>query len=127
MNDRLFRQAIIADWGRRTFGERTYNDMRERVARLLEEAVELAQCEGLPAEDAHRIVDYIYGRPVGNHYQEVGGVAVTLAAYAAVAGMNLDQAEMEEIRRVLNVPIEKFRAKQAAKAAVGVGNEPTAC
>lgn len=115
---------IIVDWGRRTFGEKTYNDMRERAARLLEEALELAQCLGVCEEQAEGLTRYVYGRPVGQLHQEIGGVAVTLAACAGVAGIDVDWAEAEEIRRVLNVPVEKFRAKQAIKASAGVGNEP---
>ncbi len=43
---------------------------------------ELVQAVGTSREDALRLVEYVYTRPVGELRQEIGGVMVTLAALA---------------------------------------------
>jgi hypothetical protein len=89
-------------------------DSIERNHRFLEEALELVQANGCTREDAHALVDYTFGRPVGELAQEVGGVLVTLAALCNAIGCDMATAGDYELDRVQTL-IEKIRAKQAAK------------
>ena len=60
------------------------------------------------------LVDYVFGRPVGEPVQETGGVMVTLAALCLASKIDMDSAGETELGRIwLN--IEKIRAKQEAK------------
>lgn len=115
------RQALIAEWTRATFGE----DMmapHERIMRFVEEAAELAQAEGLPVERVEDIVSYVYARPVGDPSQELGGVSLTLLAYAASKGLSADLAEAREVSRVLQRDPDYFRKRNLEKAAAGIGD-----
>ena len=95
-------------------------DTVERNHRFLEEALELVQACGCTAEDAHKLVDYTFGRPKGDATQEVGGVMVTLAALCHAQSLDLGHCAQLELDRI-NAPgiIEKIRAKQAAKPKIG--------
>ena len=97
-----------------SFGSQISADVIERNQRFLEEAIELVQANGCTADEAHQLVEYVYGRPQGDINQEVGGVMVTLAALCNVAGTDMDAAAEAELARVWQ-NIERIRAKQAAK------------
>lgn len=60
------------------------------------------------------LVDYTFGRPVGDPSQEVGGVMVTLAALCAAADLSVVDCSETELRRCW-ANIERIRAKQATK------------
>ncbi len=79
-------QARVAAWMRACFDASIAADPIERNHRFLEEALELVQARGCTASEAHQLVDYVFGRPVGDPFQEVGGVEVTLAALCSAAG-----------------------------------------
>ncbi|MNN11716.1 hypothetical protein D3C81_1246860 [compost metagenome] len=59
-------------------------------------------------------MDYVYGRPVGDKHQEVGGVMVTLAALCLAQGLDMHTAGETELARIWT-KVEQIRAKQAAK------------
>lgn len=118
--ERDARQVVVADWVRRSFGEATMHAPDERAARLLEETVEFGQALGLTANVAHRVVDYVYGRPPGDPAQEAGGVGVTLLCLCEAIGISADEAEASEIARVLAKPVEHFQRRQAEKRAAGL-------
>lgn len=110
-------QQRVQPWMMECFGETISGDMLERADRFTEEALELAQTmPGFSAERAHALVDYVFGRDVGERKQEVGGVMVTLAALCLAAGEDMHDAGETELARI-NQPhiVEKIRAKQAAK------------
>ncbi|MDX8513585.1 hypothetical protein [Mesorhizobium captivum] len=96
------------------FGETIAADGVERNHRFLEEAIELVQSLGCTASEAHQLVDYVFGRPVGDPHQETGGVEVTLAALCNAHGLDKAIAAENELTRVWG-KIDKIRAKQAAK------------
>jgi len=115
-------QTLVRRWCVRAFGQEVADNHRERNHRFLEEALELCQSLGGTQEDAHVLVDYVYGRPVGRPVgrpqQEVGGVLITLAALCgAHPGLSMNAEASAELARI-NRPevLEKIRAKQAAKA-----------
>lgn len=109
-------QDSVRQWCVDCFGEVTANDAQERNFRFLEEALELVQSCGATAADAHKLVDYVFGRPVGDPPQEVGGTVITLAALCAASNINfLDQGLIELDRIKRPYVMEKIRAKQASK------------
>src|SRR5579872_2306460 len=73
-------QQHVEPWLLACFGEQIAADTVERNHRFFEEAAELVQACGMPKHEAHQLVEYVYGRPVGEPNQEAGGVMVTLAA-----------------------------------------------
>lgn len=107
-------QQRVQAWMRACFGPEISADVVERNHRFLEEALELVQAKGCMASEAHQLVDYVFGRPVGDPHQEVGGVMVTLAALCEPAGLDLDRAAEDELARIWT-KVDKIRAKQAAK------------
>ena len=111
-------QERVMHWADCCFGlPRTrWNGTRERCNRFIEEALELCQAFDMSREDAHKIVDYVYNRPMGVCSQEVGGVMVTLAVLCAAHGLDMAQCGETELVRVW-LKIEQVRLKQATKKA----------
>ena len=107
-------QARVQPWMMACFGAEISADGAERNHRFLEESLELVQACGCTASEAHQLVDYVYGRPVGERAQEVGGVMVTLAALCLAQGLDMHAAGETELSRIWT-KVEAIRAKQAAK------------
>lgn len=109
-------QARVGGWMAQCFPPEVSEDLVERCDRFTEEALELVQAVGYSPERAHALVDYVFGRDVGDPPQEVGGVQVTLAALCNTAGLDMADAGEVELARILRPEIIlKIRAKQAAK------------
>jgi hypothetical protein len=107
-------QDEVGRWMIARLGSEISSDHVERNHRFLEEAIELVQSGGCTASEAHQLVDYVFGRPVGELKQEVGGTMVTLAALCLAHGVNMTECGATEIARCWQ-KIDKIRAKQAAK------------
>ncbi len=107
-------QSRVAAWMDACFGPVISADRIERNHRFLEEALELVQACGCTREDCLQLVEYVYGRPVGEPTQEVGGVEVTLAALCLANDIDKHEAAEVELARVWT-KIDAIRAKQAAK------------
>lgn len=107
-------QSGVHDWMMVCFNAAIAADIVERCDRFIEEALELAQANGWPADRAHALVNYVYGRDQGDINQEVGGVMVTLAALCNAIGVDMDAAAQTELARVWT-KVEAIRAKHAAK------------
>lgn len=114
------RQTRARQWAMDTFGAAAATSPKERIRRFTEEAIELAQADGLSKEEVLELVSYVYSRPAGEPAQEVGGVGLTLLIYCEQAGMSADDLEQREFNRVLSKTREHFRARQDAKAAAGI-------
>lgn len=69
-------QKRINEWIVACFGTTIATDKTERTFRFCEEALELCQSRGLSKDDAIRLVEYVYERPVGEEEKEIGGVVV---------------------------------------------------
>jgi hypothetical protein len=111
-------QDRVASWMQETFGPEVSADFKERGFRFGEEAIELLQANGTTKEDVLKLVDYVYGRPIGFLPQEVGGVMVTLAALCEATGIPLEAAASQEIERCEQPEVRaKIQAKQEAKRA----------
>lgn len=107
-------QQRVAPWVQACFGPVIAADKSERNHRFLEEALELVQACGCTQSEAHQLVDYVFGRPVGERSQEVGGVMITLAALCLAQNIDMHEAGEVELARIWTM-VEKIRAKQAAK------------
>lgn len=107
-------QQEVAAWVVACLGEAELHNKTERGHRFLEEGLELAQAGGCTAEEAHQLVDYVFGRPKGDTGQEVGGVMLTLAALCHAHGLNMYACGATELRRVWT-KVPEIRAKHAAK------------
>lgn len=109
-------QDLVRSWVQRAFGDEVLNDRVERSLRVIEEALEVAQALGTDRETAHRLVDYVFDRPIGNTAQEIGGAFVTLYAAAEAAGVDAETAFRDELARI-NRPdvIERIRQRQDQK------------
>lgn len=110
---RDFQERGVA-WLLACIGDPDATNQVERNHRFLEEALELVQACGCTASEAHQLVDYVYGRPVGDKGQEVGGVALTLVALCNAQGIDLADASEKELARAWS-KIEVIRAKHYAK------------
>ena len=109
-------QSRVQPWMLECFGAEIAGDMVERGDRFLEESLELLQAHGYDRSRIATLVDYVWGRPIGEPAQEVGGVMVTLAAYCLAAGIDMHEAGETELARILRPEIiEKIRRKQASK------------
>lgn len=96
------------------FGAEISKDITERNHRFLEEALELVQSLNCTKSEAHQLVDYVFDRPVGEAFQELGGVMVTLAALSNACNLSMKDNGEVELQRVWE-KIEQIRAKQATK------------
>lgn len=112
-------QLGVAEWMSKCFSPATAVDIRERGDRLLEEVIELLQSHGYDKARVGTLLEYVYGRPVGEPTQEVGGVMVTLAAYCNAASISMYAEGERELARI-NQPkvLTKIQEKQAAKASI---------
>lgn len=107
-------QEKVGEWLVACFGEAIAHNKTERNHRFLEEALELVQSIGCTKNEAHQLVDYVFDRPVGEPFQECGGVMVTLAALCFANNLNMDENAKIELARIWQ-KIEAIRIKQANK------------
>lgn len=117
-------QDAIEKWMEEVFGEDIACDMLERIMRFLEEALELAQAEGMTRDEAKRVVDYVWNRDTGECNQEVGGVMVTLAGYCAKKGISMSDEAIKEYARINSFEMrKKIFEKQAFKRSQGLTSD----
>lgn len=106
-------QDRVVQWRDACFADDT-TEPHERGDRFLEEVLELLQSIGYPRKRIQALVGYVYGRPVGDPAQEVGGTMLTLAMLCHEKGIRLNEAGEAELARVWT-KIDKIREKQATK------------
>lgn len=109
-------QHGVTEWLHDCFGPEIARDQTERNHRFLEEALELVQSLGSTAKEAKLLVDYVFRRPQGEPFQEVGGVSVTLAALCFASQIDMEQAGEAELARISQPEVKaKIREKQKRK------------
>jgi hypothetical protein len=108
-------EARVAEWVRTRIGPEHMNT-RERAMRLLEEAVELAQAEGITAELVGKQAAHVFGRRAGEPAQEAAGVAVCLLGWCAATGHTFEALATAELDRIEAKPIDQIRGSLARKA-----------
>jgi len=117
--ERDARQRVVVEWGAAAFGLDQITSVEQRGLRLIEKAIEAAQAAGCDSAMLHKMVDYVFARPSGDLYQELGGVSVCLLAMANAAGFSADDAEKLEIARILAKPVATFTERNKAKNDAG--------
>lgn len=108
------RQYRVWLWICDAFGQ---DSVQQRALRMLEEAIEAYQAACGEREQAHALIDYVFNKPAGTLQQELGGLGVTILGLAETARLSADAAERTEVARVLSLPLEHFRKRNAAKNA----------
>lgn len=124
---RGFRQSTVAAWCAAAFGTDHAASVPQRAVRMLEEAIELYQAAGAEPAMAHKLIDFVFDRPPGDLFQELGGVGLTVLALAEAAHVSADAAEVVEIERVMAKPLEHFKGRNEAKNAAGFEVVATGC
>ena len=110
-------QRAVDRWMNHCFGIKISMDKQERNHRFLEEALELVQACGCTREEAHKLVDYVFNRDVGEIPQEIGGVMVTLSALCSSQKWDMQKCGETELRRVWE-KVDQIREKQKRKPAM---------
>lgn len=109
-------QARVDSWMRVAFTKEEIANGPERTLRHVEEALELAQACNVDAATLHRLVDYVFSRPVGKPAQEIAGSMVTLYAAASALGVDAQAAFEAELVRIQQPEvIERCRRRQHEK------------
>ncbi len=116
-------QKEVASWVDECLGPESAADVTIRVHRFVEEAIELAQAVGCPKKDVLALVEYVFARPVGDIYQEVGGVTTTLTALCNALSLPLGWAAETELQRAWD-KIDFIREKAKKKPSFG-DHEPS--
>lgn len=115
---------LILNWAVTTFGPVALDPV-ERSARIVEEAVEVAQADGVPVAMLHAIIERAYSRPKDTVAKELGGLLVTVYACAALSDLDPQLLLSGEVDRVLSKPREHWAAKHDAKMVDGTVTGPT--
>lgn len=97
-------------------------DRRERTARFMEEAIELAHAEEMPPAMIAKIIDRVYSRPAGQTQKEVGQAQATLECFAESIGLSSDREAQCEWFRVQSIPPEEWARRHGAKVALGIAS-----
>jgi hypothetical protein len=107
-------------WAKKCFGLTLATDIRERNQRFIEEALELVQACGLTRREALGAVNYVYGRPVGDKRQEVGGVYTTLAILCSAHNIDMVGEGERDLREIDNAETTgRIRMKREGKPDFG--------
>ena len=112
-------QNRVAEWVKTRIGE-AHMQPRERAMRLLEEALELAQAEGITEDMIRDQAEHVFCRPAGTPVNEAGGVAICLLGWCASTNSQLLSIIASEIMRIENKPIDQIRGSLARKADAGL-------
>lgn len=119
---RLIRLGSVYNWVITYFGRGVATNTKERAKRLLEEAIELAQCENISLEEVNLLAKHVFAKPIGEPAQEVGGIGVTLLAYCASKRLDPEEEEQREIDRIWLKPVGYFRARHQRKVDAGIAH-----
>jgi hypothetical protein len=111
----------VLDWAVAMFGPVAKN-RDERAARVLEEAVELAQACGLSQDVCAKIVTRVYSREHGDLRMEFGQLQMVMYAFAANEGLNEETEAEIEFSRVSQWPKSHWDQRHAQKVKDGIAN-----
>lgn len=113
---KMTNQERVDEWMRFVFTETERTDAPERALRTAEEAIELTQAVGVDAATMHRLVDYVFERPVGDPAQEIAGILVTVYSMATAIGADAETVFHREMTRVhKSEVIDRCRRRQHEK------------
>lgn len=113
-------EMLTVNWQKLVFGDRVVTP-HVRTLRLLEETLELCQCERVTEEEVQKITRQVYDKPVGNPYNELGGVMICCAIYAGISGWTLEDAFWHEFTRIMDPKImDKVRTRNLNGDKIGM-------
>lgn len=113
--------TVVLKWVEDTFG--SWSTLpNERILRLLEETVELAQACGIKKDMVLRIVDSVYSKRGGEINQEVAGVGLRLIAFSRSCNFNLKDLMEQEFYSILT-RTEEIKEKQLTKMRKGLSSQ----
>jgi len=118
-----FRFQAWYNWCVETFGTRSTTMPSERALRVMEEAVELIQSEGVSEEIALAVIKRCYSRPVGDPAQEAGQIFLTLGVYCALKDLDPVAEADKDFLRVLEIlkdDPDYFKRRVEAKRLAGI-------
>lgn len=118
-----FRFQAWYNWCVETFGARSTTMPSERALRVMEEAVELIQSEGVSKKTAHDVINRCYNRPVGDPNQEVGQIFFTLGVYCLLKNIDPVAEADKDFLRVLEIlkdDPDYFKRRVEAKRLAGI-------
>jgi len=115
---------LVYHWAHSTFGN-VAADRRERSARIVEEACEVAQADGVDPAMLHAIIDRVYSRPADTANRELGGLLVTVFARCGIDGWDPAEILDREVARVISKPRDHWRGKHDAKVSAGTVTGPS--
>jgi NTP pyrophosphatase (non-canonical NTP hydrolase) len=115
------KQKEVLAWAVEAFGD-TALRFQERAARMVEEAIEVAQAEGLSPEIVRKILDRVYSRPPGDLWQELGGLMITAMALAENQGLDLHDCARQEFARVQSKTKDWWTRKHQEKIEAGTAH-----
>lgn len=108
-------QDVVGHWVITRFGKTNLESKHERAMRVLEEAIEFAQAEGVSQLSCAALTNSVYGKPAGVAKREAAQVMVTLLAWAHSSNEEIVALALEEIERLHTIPRDKVRGKHAIK------------
>lgn len=114
-------QAI--HWVRTAIGAQSATPA-ERALRLLEEAMELAQAEGISRNQTAALADHVHSRPKGEAIQEARGVAFCAYAYCGAIGQWMLLLAMEELSQAQSKDAKSIDASLQRKSRAGLLTHP---
>ena len=118
--DRTSFQSRVDVWVKQCFGE---TSKTERNYRFIEEALELVQSLGTSKEEVLELVDYVFNRPSGEPWQEVGGTMTTLAALCNAHDLDMEESADRELTRMWGAIERYVRNRQTSQRIPRYHNE----
>lgn len=107
-------QELVYKWGNDYLGKEEM-DPKTRAFRLLEEAIELCQCEGVTEIQVHRLAEHVFTKDTGNPLDESGDVAVCLMAYCGAKGIQFFRNAERTYDKCAAMGARKVKEKLAKK------------
>lgn len=117
----MSRPRAFLDWAIKTFGEVAKN-RDERLARFVEEAIELAHTEGMGRNTLDAVINRVYSRPRGETGKEIGQAQATLEMFAENIGESSADLAEREWQRVQTIPQSEWDRRHKAKVELGIAN-----
>lgn len=115
------KERLLRRWSLLVFRERDREiGPKIRALRLLEEAIELAQAEGVTMQEVGIVRDQVYAKPPGDPLQELGGVLICAVAHAAVRDWDHEEVFWAEFARIMDPELmEKVRRRNLEGDKIG--------
>lgn len=102
------------------FGPAALDSRKERALRFLEEAMELAQAEGVDKAQAVKMTGRVFQGAPGDAKEEAKDAAFTLVAYLASTNQDLATVTLAAIEKAESLSAERMAESHARKKDQGI-------